>query len=55
MSKTTERLLQAAALLFILWFGYQLVQQSIVAQIISANRAAVAEQQLAQCQQSLKK
>ena len=49
MKPITEKLLQVAAVVFIVYFAWQLALQSIVAQIQANNRAAVAERQLQAC------
>ena len=54
MSLLTERLLQVAALVALLWFGYGLVERSVVAIIIATNRAAQAEQRLQACEQQMR-
>ncbi len=50
MSKTTERLVQVAALTMILWFGWDMAKQTIIAQIRANNQAAMAAQQLRACE-----
>ena len=54
MSNLTERLVQIAAIAFILWFGYGLVERSVVSIIQSRSQANVAMQQLQECQRSVK-
>ena len=49
MTRPTEWLLRAAAALFLLWFGWQLAVQSVVAQVNAQARATQAERDLAQC------
>ena len=49
MKTGTERLLQVAAVVMILWFGWSLAKETIVAQIQANNRAVVAERQLQAC------
>jgi threonine/homoserine/homoserine lactone efflux protein len=50
MSKTTERLLQTAAAIFIIYFAWQIAQQTIVTIVQQNQRATIAEQKLAQCE-----
>ena len=53
MSNLTERLLQIAAVTFILWFGYGLVERSVISIIQARSQANVAIQQLQDCQRSM--
>jgi uncharacterized membrane protein len=46
MTKFTERLLQIAAIIALLWFGWNLARDTVVAQILANNRAAQCEQEL---------
>ena len=49
MTRPTEWLLRACAVLFLAWFGWQLAVASVVAQVNAQARAAQAERDLAQC------
>jgi hypothetical protein len=49
MTRFTERLLQAGAIVVLLYLGWQLAQTSVIGYYTALNRAAVAEQQLQQC------
>ena len=46
MSKFSERLLQVMAIVVLLWFGWSLAKETIIAQIQANNRADAAEQKL---------
>ena len=46
MSKFSEKLLQLVAIVILLWFGWSLAKETIVAQIQANNRADIAEQKL---------
>lgn len=48
MSTTTERLIQVAAVILVLWFGWQLVSQTVVSLLLATHRAQVAEEKLRQ-------
>ena len=50
MSKVTERLVQVAAIVVILWFGWNLAKESIIGQIQANNNAASALQRLQACE-----
>lgn len=50
MSKVTERLVQIAAVMVIIWFGWNLAKESIIGQINANNNAAVAMQRLQACE-----
>ena len=50
MSTRTERLIQLAAVVGLLWFGWGLARDTIVAQLTLANRTAIADQRLRQCE-----
>lgn len=52
MSKATERLLQVAAVVALLWFGWGLARDLVIAQIIANNKINVLEQQLVQAKQA---
>lgn len=52
MTKFTERLLQVAAVAALLWFGWGLARDTVVAQIQAGQRAYQAEQQLQSCRAS---
>ena len=46
MSKTTERLLQIAAVVMIIWFGWSLARDTVIEIIKATQRANAAEQKL---------
>lgn len=46
MSKTTERLLQVAAIIFFLWFGWDLVSKTVVKMLVMGNQLRACQQQL---------
>ena len=50
MSKLTEHLLQVAAVVALLWFGYGLVERSVITILQQSTRAQAAEQKLQQCE-----
>lgn len=50
MSQLTERLLQVASLVALLWFGYGLVERSVITILQQSTRAQAAEQKLQQCE-----
>ena len=55
MKKSTELLLQIAAVVGILWFGWSLVSATVVNLIRANQRVAIAERNLVSCQQQPKK
>lgn len=52
MSKLTERLIQITAVAGLLWFGWGLARDTVIAQLTLANRAAIAEQRAAGCERA---
>lgn len=46
MSRFTERLVQLAAIVFFLWFGWQTVSQTVVDLIVTKQRLAACEAKL---------
>lgn len=48
MSKLTERLIQVAAVTLVLWFGYQLIERTVIDRVRLAQRVNVLAAQLQQ-------